>query len=100
MHWHDGPRPVLNVEMSTADWLRIDPEPVPVGDLILFQRLVGIEELVGFADGSRVHSWCGDTFVHVVELDGGDRFLWDGHHRLTVALVQGKVSVLARVLRI
>jgi hypothetical protein len=88
----DG-RPYPATGLTTALWRLIEPELVPVAQLVTTQRHLDLEALL--TAGSRPGS---DVYPLVVAW-AGRMFLEDGHHKVTRAVLRGEAAVLARVLR-
>lgn len=73
--------------MTTADWLRIPPQAMPI------DRLVPVQPVQAHLLDGHDTSHCGDSLPHVV-LWNGTYFISDGHHRVARSKRRG-LTVLA-----
>lgn len=85
------------VGVSAQDWLTIVPEVVWLRDLVLCQAFLSVDNLLERAANPHdPHS--GDDFLHVC-LWADEEWVKDGNHRAVIAAIQGRSTMLARVLR-
>lgn len=82
-----------SVGMTTAAWMRLPIQPLPVKALTPTQELRG--ELWPTRRPSPAA--CADPYIHVVRL-GGALYVEDGHHRLARARRDRLDVILARLL--
>ncbi len=88
-------RPYEPLNMTTAKWHEIEPQPVKLAGLQFSQEHLTIEGMLAVARGET--SFCGDQYPHLVRF-GGQVWVVDGHHRIVTALVRGQVFIEARLL--
>lgn len=91
-------RPFEPTGMTTEKWKTVAPQRVRIADLVFCQEEVSIKGLIYHSQPGQP-SFCGDSYPHVV---GYAEKLWlsDGHHRVLAALLRGRKTILARVLRL
>jgi hypothetical protein len=82
------------VHWTGEDWAKIPPQPIALADLTWILDSVYVHGLINAANGGP--SFLGDPYPQVVAYND-QRYLWDGHHRATLALLRGQTHILARV---
>lgn len=81
--------------MTTEKWKAIKPSRIKLSDLKMSQEQVSIDGLLNAASNGPTFS--GDNYPHIV-IHQNIKWVSDGHHRIVVAMIRNRKTILARIL--
>lgn len=80
---------------SRETWIQMPIVEVQIADLVPTQYYLVIDRLVEIFEGKAPE---GEDYALVI--DDGKLYIVDGHHRITLALIQGKTSIHVRIFQL